>query len=131
MPVKVLIPTPLRPYTDHQDAVELEGANVGELLDNLASRYGELRKHLFDEAGQLRSFVNVYVNEDDIRSLSRVDTAVQETDVVSIVPSIAGGSQERSHRVGRERGVPARPGARVLTAPDPGTRRRGRVRVLR
>ena len=92
MPVKVLIPTPLRPYADHQDAVELEGANVGELLDNLASRYGELRKHLFDEAGQLRSFVNVYVNEDDIRSLSRTDTAVQETDVVSIVPSIAGGS---------------------------------------
>jgi len=92
MPVKVLIPTPLRPYTDHQDCVELEGANVGELLDNLASRYGELRKHLFDESGQLRSFVNVYVNEDDIRSLSRVDTAVHESDVVSIVPSIAGGS---------------------------------------
>ena len=93
MPVKVLIPTPLRPYADHQDCVELEGANVGELLDNLASRYGELRKHLFDESGQLRSFVNVYVNEDDIRSLSRVDTAVDEADVVSIVPSIAGGSQ--------------------------------------
>ena len=74
MPVKVLIPTPLRPYADHQDSVELEGANVGELLDNLTSRYGELRKHLFDESGQLRSFVNVYVNENDIRSLSRVDT---------------------------------------------------------
>ncbi len=92
MPVKVLIPTPLRPFTDHQDAVELEGANVGELLDNLASRYREVRKHLFDEAGQLRSFVNVYVNEDDIRSLSRGDTAVQDNDVVSIIPSIAGGS---------------------------------------
>lgn len=93
MPVKVLIPTPLRPYVEHQEAVELEGANVGELLDNLASRYGELRKHLFDESGRLRSFVNVYVNEDDIRSLSRVDTEVEDADVVSIVPSIAGGSQ--------------------------------------
>lgn len=92
MPVKVLIPTPLRPFTDHQDTVELDGTNVGELLDNLASRYDELRKHLFDDAGQLRSFVNVYVNEDDIRSLSRGETALQETDVVSIVPSIAGGS---------------------------------------
>ena len=98
MPVKVLIPTPLRPYADHQDAVELEGANVGELLDNLASRYGELRKHLFDESGQLRSFVNVYVNEDDIRSLSRVDAVLQKTDVVSIVPSIAGGFAGSSGR---------------------------------
>jgi adenylyltransferase/sulfurtransferase len=93
MPVKVLIPTPLRPFTDHQDAVELEGTNVGELLDNLASRYGELRKHLFDEAGKLRSFVNVYVNEEDIRSLSRSETVVSNADVVSIVPSIAGGSR--------------------------------------
>lgn len=93
MTVKVLIPTPLRPYTDHQQAVELEGGSVGEVLDNLANRYGELRKHLFDDSGQLRSFVNVYVNEDDIRSLSRTETALKDADVVSIVPSIAGGSQ--------------------------------------
>jgi len=92
MSVKVLIPTPLRPYTDQQASVEIEGANVGELLDNLAERYGALRSHLFDNSGTLRSFVNVYVNEDDIRALSRMETAVKEADVVSIVPSIAGGS---------------------------------------
>jgi adenylyltransferase/sulfurtransferase len=92
MPVKVLIPTPLRPYTDQKEAVEIEGARVRELLDNLTERYRDLRKHLFDDSGKLRSFVNVYVNEDDIRSLDRFETAVAETDVVSIVPSIAGGA---------------------------------------
>jgi adenylyltransferase/sulfurtransferase len=92
MPVKVLIPTPLRPYTDQKEAVEIEGARIRELLDNLTERYRDLRKHLFDDSGKLRSFVNVYVNEDDIRSLDRFETVVAETDVVSIVPSIAGGA---------------------------------------
>ena len=92
MPIKVLIPTPLRPYTDQKDAVEIEGARVRDLLDNLTERYRDLRKHLFDDSGTLRSFVNVYVNEDDIRSLDRFETAVSEKDVVSIVPSIAGGA---------------------------------------
>jgi adenylyltransferase/sulfurtransferase len=92
MPVKVLIPTPLRPYTDQKASVEIEGRKVDELLDNLIERYGDLRKHLFDESGKLRSFVNVYVNENDIRSLQRFETRVQESDVVSIVPSIAGGA---------------------------------------
>lgn len=92
MTVKVLIPTPLRPYTEQKQAVEVEGARVQEILDNLAERYRDLRKHLFDDAGKLRSFVNVYVNEDDIRSLARFDTVVKESDVVSIVPSIAGGA---------------------------------------
>jgi sulfur-carrier protein adenylyltransferase/sulfurtransferase len=92
MPVKVLIPTPLRPYTEQKESVEIEGARVQEILDNLAGRYRDLRKHLFDDAGKLRSFVNVYVNQDDIRSLSRFETEVSESDVVSIVPSIAGGA---------------------------------------
>ncbi len=92
MPVKVLIPTPLRPYTDQKEAVEIEGARVRELLDNLTERYRDLRKHLFDDSGKLRSFVNVYVNENDIRSLDCFETPVAETDVVSIVPSIAGGA---------------------------------------
>src|SRR3990172_6719246 len=92
MPVKVLIPTPLRPYTDQKEAVEIEGARVRDLLDNLTERYRDLRKHLFADSGTLRSFVNVYVNEDDIRSLDRFETAVSEKDVVSIVPSIAGGA---------------------------------------
>jgi adenylyltransferase/sulfurtransferase len=92
MPVRVLIPTPLRPFTGQQNAVEVEGARVSELLDDLVGRYGELKNHLFDETGKLRSFVNVYVNEDDIRSLERFETPIREGDVVSIVPSIAGGS---------------------------------------
>jgi adenylyltransferase/sulfurtransferase len=92
MPVKVLIPTPLRPFTDQKEAVEIEGDRVRELLENLTERYRDLQKHLFDDSGKLRSFVNVYVNEDDIRSLDRFETAVKENDVVSIVPSIAGGA---------------------------------------
>ena len=92
MPVKVLIPTPLRAYTEQKEAVEIEGTKVSELLKQLSTRYGELRKHLFGDDGELRSFVNVYVNEDDIRSLDRGETKVSESDVVSIVPSIAGGS---------------------------------------
>jgi adenylyltransferase/sulfurtransferase len=88
---RVLIPTPLRPYTDQQDAVEVEGATVGELLSSLTARYGDLRRHLYSEEGKLRSFVNVYVNDDDIRYLEREATALKTGDVVSIVPSVAGG----------------------------------------
>ena len=90
--VKVLIPTPLRTYTEKKESVDVDGNTVGELLDNLTARYGTLRKHLFTEEGKLRSFVNVYVNEDDVRYLQKEATALKETDVVSIVPSIAGGS---------------------------------------
>ena len=71
---KVLIPTPLRPYTDKQETLEIEGATVGELLTNLSTRYSDLRKHLYREDGRLRSFVNVYVNDEDIRYLQKEDT---------------------------------------------------------
>ena len=91
MAVKVMIPTPLRAYTDNLEAIELEGNTVAELLANLAERYGSLKKHLFNDEGKLRNFVNVYVNEEDIRYLSREETPVKDSDVVSIVPSIAGG----------------------------------------
>jgi MoaD family protein len=92
MTTKVLIPTPLRQYTNKADVVELNGGTVGELLQNLAERYSPLKKHLFSEEGKLRSFVNVYVNDEDIRYLQKESTKVTEKDVVSIVPSIAGGS---------------------------------------
>jgi len=88
---KVLIPTPLRQYTNKQEVVELTGNTVGELLKNLTERYSPLKKHLFTEDGKLRSFVNVYVNDEDIRYLQKEQTTVTEKDVVSIVPSIAGG----------------------------------------
>ena len=91
MAVKVMIPTPLRAYTDKQDAVLLEGETVGELLRKLTAKYGQLKKHLYSENGSLRNFVNVYVNNEDIRYLEKESTRVTERDIVSIIPSIAGG----------------------------------------
>ena len=88
---KVLIPTPLRQYADKKDTVELSGATVGEVLTALTSQYGDLRKHLFNDEGKLRSFVNVYLNDEDIRYLSKDKTKVKDGDTLSIVPSIAGG----------------------------------------
>ena len=91
MPVKVLIPTALRAYAGAQPSVEVPGRTVGELLANLAERYVELRPHLYNEDGKLRSYVNIYVNDEDYRYLQRESTPVDAGDVVSIVPSIAGG----------------------------------------
>ena len=87
----VLIPTPLRVYAGKQDTVRAEGKTVGELLQNLTSQYADLRNHLYTEDGRLRSFVNVYLNDDDIRYLEKEDTPVSEGDTISIVPSVAGG----------------------------------------
>src|SRR5688572_32997569 len=92
MAYRVLIPTPLRPYTDQQDTVEVEGATIGELLASLTARYGDLRKHLYSDEGKLRSFVNVYLNDDDIRYLEKENTRLKDGDVLSIVPSVAGGA---------------------------------------
>ena len=91
MAVTVIIPTPLRPYAERQSSVEVEGGTVGEVLGALSSRYGELRRHLFSDGGQLRSFVNVYVNEEDIRNLQKDRTPLRDGDTIMIVPSIAGG----------------------------------------
>jgi MoaD family protein len=88
---KVLIPTPLRQYAEKKDTVELNGATVGEVLNALTTQYGDLRKHLFNDEGKLRSFVNVYLNDEDIRYLSKDKTEVKDGDTLSIVPSIAGG----------------------------------------
>ncbi|MBI2822788.1 MAG: MoaD family protein, partial [Acidobacteria bacterium] len=88
----VLIPTPLRQYTGKRDSLHVEGKTIGELLNNLASQYGDLKKHLFNDDGKLRNFVNIYLNDEDIRYLEKENTPVNEGDVVSIVPSIAGGS---------------------------------------
>src|ERR1700685_1852326 len=89
---KILIPTPLRQFADKQDSVQLAGSTVGEVLKSLTGQYSELRRHLYNDEGKLRSFVNVYVNDDDIRYLEKEATALKDGDTVSIVPSIAGGS---------------------------------------
>jgi adenylyltransferase/sulfurtransferase len=91
MPIKVLIPTPLRPYTEKQAVVEVNAHTVGEALSDLVGQHPDLRKHLFSEDGKLRSFVNVYVNDEDIRYLEKETTPVKEADTVTIVPSVAGG----------------------------------------
>jgi molybdopterin converting factor small subunit len=93
MATKILIPTPLRPYTDKLDAVEAEGTTVGELLTNLTSRHAGLKPHLFNEQGKLRSFVNIYRNDEDIRFLQKEQTPVSAGDTISIIPSVAGGSR--------------------------------------
>jgi MoaD family protein len=92
MAVKVIIPTPLRAYAGKQESVEVEAATVGEALHALTSKHGELKKHLYSDDGRLRSFVNVYVNDEDIRYLQKDQTAVKAGDTISIVPSIAGGA---------------------------------------
>src|SRR5215467_8167015 len=89
---KVLIPTPLRQYAGKQDSVELAGSTVGEVLGALTSEHAELRRHLYNDEGKLRSFVNVYLNDEDIRYMQKDATPVKDSDTISIVPSIAGGS---------------------------------------
>src|SRR5262245_21937009 len=88
---KILIPTPLRPYTDKQDAVDAAGATVAELLADLTRKHEGLKAHLYNEQGKLRSFVNIYVNDEDIRYLQKEQTPVGPVDTVSIIPSVAGG----------------------------------------
>lgn len=88
----ILLPTPLRPYADGATSVRVAGTTVAEALAGLVAKHGGLRRHLFDDAGRLRSFVNVYKNDEDIRYLAKDATPVGEDDALSIVPSIAGGS---------------------------------------
>ncbi len=91
---KVKIPTPLRQYTAGNQEVEVGGKTAGETLGNLTQEYPDLRQHLYTGDGRLRSFVNVYKGDEDIRYLDGTDTEVSENDELSIIPSIAGGCAE-------------------------------------
>ena len=91
MSVEIIIPLVLRQYAENRDSVKLSGQNIGELLDNLMQKFTNMKKHLFSEDGQIRNFVNVYVNDDDIRYLENNATQLKEGDVISIIPSVAGG----------------------------------------
>jgi adenylyltransferase/sulfurtransferase len=93
MATRVLIPTALRPFTGRNESVDIEATTVGELLDRLTEQYQELRRHLYSESGRLRNFVNVYVNDEDIRHLEKLQTRLEGSEVISIIPSIAGGSR--------------------------------------
>ena len=91
MPVKIHIPTPLRPFTEKLDVVEIDGGTIGELLANLTGRFSGLKQHLFNDEGKLRSFVNVYVNDDDVRFADGLSTATPDGSTVSVIPAVAGG----------------------------------------
>ncbi len=92
MSVKVIIPTPLRQYAEKKESMEVQAKTVAEALGAIVAQYGDLRKHLYTEEGKLRSFVNIYVGDEDIRFLEKEKTPLKDNDVISIVPSIAGGS---------------------------------------
>lgn len=91
MAVTVRIPTPLRKITGGNDEVSAEGANIAEILESLEGQYEGLKGRICEDDGSLRKFVNIYVNDEDIRFLENLDTAVKEGDELSIVPAIAGG----------------------------------------
>ncbi len=92
MSVQVRLPAALRPYADKAESVSLEGGTAGEVLGGLVERHPGLKKHLYDDAGRLRSFVNVYLNDSDLRSLQGLETPVKSGDILLLVPAIAGGS---------------------------------------
>jgi len=89
---KIHIPTPLRQYSGKQAAVEVKADTVGAALSTLIQRHPDLRRHLYTDDGKLRAFVNIYLNDEDVRYLQKEATAVHESDSISIVPSIAGGA---------------------------------------
>jgi molybdopterin synthase sulfur carrier subunit len=91
MPIKVRIPSPLRSYTNGVDTVETEGASVGDVLNSLKTKASGIETRLFKGPNQLNRFVNIYVNDEDIRFLQNLETPVKAGDEVSIVPAIAGG----------------------------------------
>ncbi len=91
MSVTIIIPSPLRLHTAQRDRVTVEASTVDEALHRLCETHPEIRNHLLSEDGVVRKFINVYVNDEDIRFLSDQKTGLRETDVVSIIPSIAGG----------------------------------------
>lgn len=92
MAVTIRIPTPLRRYTDEQDAVEVEASDVRAALDALEAAHPGIKERICDESGALRRFVNVYYKDEDIRFLDNIDTKVDDGTELSIVPAIAGGS---------------------------------------
>jgi len=91
MAVKVLIPTPLQKFTDNQASLSCDGDNIVELLDDLEASFPGIKARLCDDQGELRRFVNFYVNSEDIRFLDGKNTTLKDGDEVSIVPAVAGG----------------------------------------
>ena len=93
MSVTVRIPAPLQKLTQNQEKVEANGTNVKELIENLDKKFPGIRERICDENGKVRKFINIYVNEEDVRFLQQEKTPVKAGDEVSIIPAIAGGSK--------------------------------------
>lgn len=91
MAVKVIIPTPLQKLTKNQTDVQADGSNIRELIDDLEKNFPGLKERICDETGKVRRFINIYVNEEDVRFLKQDDTSLKDGDEVSIIPAIAGG----------------------------------------
>ncbi len=91
MAVKVLIPTPLQKFTNNAASLEVDGGTIYDLIDALESNFPGIKARICDESGQVRRFLNLYVNEEDIRFLDGADTVLKDGDEVSIVPAVAGG----------------------------------------
>jgi len=89
---QIRIPSPLRQYTEKQSTVSVPAKTVGDALTGLVTQHPDLRRHLYNDEGKLRAFVNVYVNDEDMRYLQKEATLLKEGDTISIVPSIAGGN---------------------------------------
>lgn len=90
---KIIIPTPLRKFTNNEANIETSGSNVMTSVEDLANQYPDLKKHLFDDEGAIRKFIRIYVGDQDINSLDNENTPVADDTVISIIPAIAGGVQ--------------------------------------
>jgi adenylyltransferase/sulfurtransferase len=99
MPITVHLPTALRAYAEKQETVMLEGLTIGEVVGALTRKYAQLGKHLLGEDGNVRNFVNLYLNDEDVRRLKGLETPVREGDTLLIVPAIAGGIKAWAERI--------------------------------
>ncbi len=91
MPITVRVPTPLQKLTQNQAEVKASGGNIKELIEDLEKKFPGIKERICDEAGKVRRFINIYVNEEDVRFLQQDETLLKDGDEVSIIPAIAGG----------------------------------------
>jgi molybdopterin converting factor small subunit len=91
--ITLLIPTALRPFVDGKSSVEVNGETVSAAITGLTAQYPDIKRHIYDENGEIRSFINFYLGENNIKSIQGLETPVKEGDEVMLVPAIAGGSQ--------------------------------------
>ncbi|MDR3280127.1 MAG: MoaD/ThiS family protein [Synergistaceae bacterium] len=92
MPVTIQIPTALRVFTDRKSEVQAKGAIIAEAIADFAASYPDIKQHLYDEGGTLRSFINIYLGDTNIKNLGGLDTPLKDGDILMLVPAIAGGS---------------------------------------